>query len=49
MPAEFDTVALSGRVVEVRDQEVVIESAGDRMLFPIGQPFAAAKLIEKSE
>ncbi|MCA9008260.1 MAG: hypothetical protein KDB01_00865 [Planctomycetaceae bacterium] len=47
--AEFDTVALSGRVLEVRDQEVVIESAGDRMLFPIGQPFAAAKLIETTE
>ncbi len=44
----FDTVALSGRIVEVRDQEVVIESSGDRFLLPIGSPFADARLLESS-
>lgn len=43
--AEFNTVALSGRILEVHDQDVLIETAGDRMLFAIGQPFSAAKLV----
>lgn len=47
--AEFDTVALSGRILEVRDQEVIIETSGERMLFPIGQPFSAAKTIVEAE
>jgi len=47
--AEFDTVALSGRILEVHDQEVIIETSGDRMLFPIGQPFSAAKLASSEE
>ena len=47
--AEFDTVALSGRILEVRDQEVIIETSGERMLFPIGQPFSAARTIVEAE
>lgn len=39
---EFDTVALSGKVLEARDFEVVIESGGERLLLPIGQPFSKA-------
>jgi Tfp pilus assembly protein PilO len=44
--ADFNTVALSGRVVEVHEREVIIETSGDHMLFPIGQPFSEAKMIE---
>ena len=47
--AEFNTVALSGRILEVHDQEVLIETAGDRMLFSIGQPFSAAKLVTAAD
>jgi len=43
--ANFDTVALSGRILEVHEREVVIETSGDQMLFPIGQPFSDAKTI----
>lgn len=39
---EFNTVALSGRVIEVRDQDVTIETSGVRKLFPIGKPFSEA-------
>ena len=46
---EFDTVAISGRVLEVHDQEVIIETSGEHMLFPIGQPFSAAKPIVAGE
>jgi len=46
---DFDTVAISGRIVEVHDQEVIIETSGERLLFPIGQPFSAAKLIAAGE
>ncbi len=46
---DFDTVALSGRIVEVHDKDVIIETSGERMLLPIGQPFSAAKLIVAGE
>ena len=42
LQAEFETVALSGRIVGVRDQEVVVETSGERLLLPIGKPFAEA-------
>ncbi len=38
--SDFDTVALSGRVIEVHDQDVIIETSGERMQFPIGKPFS---------
>jgi hypothetical protein len=47
--AEFDTVALSGRILEVHDQDVMIEISGERMVFPIGQPFSAATLVVAAE
>ncbi len=47
--AEFDTVALSGRILEVHDQEVIVETSGERMRFPIGQPFSAARKIVEAE
>ncbi len=47
--AEFDTVALSGRILEVHDQEVIVETSGERMRFPIGQPFSAARTIVEAE
>ena len=37
---DFDIVALSGRVVEVHDQDVIVETSGQRMQFPIGKPFS---------
>ena len=40
--ADFNTVALSGRVIEVRDLDVTIETSGVQMLFPIGKPFSEA-------
>lgn len=40
--SDFDTVALSGRVVEVHDQDVVIETSGERKTFAIGKPFSQA-------
>ncbi len=40
LEVDFDTVALSGRVVEVHDQDVIIETFGERMQFPIGKPFS---------
>ncbi len=40
---EFDTLALSGRILEVREMEVLIESSGDRLLVRIGQPFSEAR------
>ena len=43
--ADFDTVALSGRIMEVREQEVIIESSGERMLFSIGKPFSEARTV----
>lgn len=39
----FETLALNGRIVEVRDQEVVIDHAGELLLLPIGKPFAEGK------
>jgi Tfp pilus assembly protein PilO len=39
---DFDTVALSGRVIEVHDQDVIIETSGERKTFPIGKPFSQA-------
>ena len=46
---DFDTVALSGRILEVHDQEVIVETSGERMRFSIGQPFSAAKPIVEGE
>jgi Tfp pilus assembly protein PilO len=43
--AEFNTVALSGRVIEVHEQDVIIETSGERLLFPIGKPFSEAQAI----
>lgn len=40
--SDFDTVALSGRVIEVHDQDVVIETSGERKTFAIGKPFSQA-------
>lgn len=40
--SDFDTVALSGRVIEVHDQDVIIETSGERKTFPIGKPFSQA-------
>ena len=39
---DFDTVALSGRVIEVHDQDVIIETSGERKTFPIGKPISQA-------
>ena len=43
--AEFDTVALHGRIVEVRESEAIIEASGERMLCPIGKPFSEATAL----
>ena len=43
--SEFDTVALSGRILEVREQEAIIETSGERLLFPVGKPFSDAQTI----
>lgn len=43
--SEFRTVALHGRIVEVHDQEVVIETSGDRLRCLIGRSFAEATAI----
>ncbi len=42
---DFDTIAMRGRVVEVREQDVVIESSGERMLYSLGKPFSEARGI----
>ncbi len=39
---EFDTVALSGKVLEANDYDVIIETGGERLLLPIGKPFSEA-------
>jgi len=43
--ADFNTVAMSGRVVEVREQDVIIESSGERMLYSLGKPFSEARAV----
>ena len=43
--AEFDTVALHGKIVEVRENEAIIEASGERMLCPIGKPFSEATVV----
>ena len=42
---EFDTVALHGKIVEVRENEAIIEASGERMLCPIGKPFSEATVV----
>lgn len=42
---QFDTLALQGRILEVHEQDVVIESSGEHLRLAIGQPFAAAQVI----
>lgn len=42
---DFDTVALSGRVIEVHEQDVIIETSGERMQFPIGKPFSEGVVV----
>jgi preprotein translocase subunit YajC len=39
---QFDTVALAGRVIEIHDQDIVIETSGEKLVLPIGKPFAEA-------
>jgi Tfp pilus assembly protein PilO len=46
--SEFDTVALSGRILEIHEQEVIIETSGERLLFPIGKPFSEAQTVATS-
>ncbi|MFN8709111.1 MAG: hypothetical protein ACK50J_20700 [Planctomyces sp.] len=38
----FDTIALAGKILEIREQNVVIETAGEKLLLQIGKPFAEA-------
>lgn len=45
---EFTTVALTGRIIEVRDQEAVIETAGERLQCAIGKPFSEATVVTVS-
>jgi hypothetical protein len=42
---EFSTVALNGRIVEVKDHEVIIDQAGEHMRLLIGKPFAEATRV----
>jgi hypothetical protein len=39
----FNTAAMSGSIVEVRAQEVVVESSGRRLLLSLGSPLSEAK------
>lgn len=39
----FSTAAMSGSIVEVRAQEVVVESSGRRLLLSLGSPLSEAK------
>lgn len=39
---EFDTVAMTGRILEVREQEVIVQTPAGQLLLPIGKPFAEA-------
>ncbi len=39
----FSTAAMSGSIVEVRAQEVVVESSGRRMLLSLGSPLSEAR------
>ena len=43
----FTTVAMNGRILEVRDQEVVVESGDRRLLLPIGKPFKEARVVSE--
>ena len=45
----FDTAALSGRIVEVHDEAVVIESGGQQLSLLIGQSFSEATVIPQRE
>jgi hypothetical protein len=42
----FQTVAMDGTIIEVRDEEVVVESGEQRLLLPIGKPFLEARRVE---
>jgi preprotein translocase subunit YajC len=39
---QFDTVALAGKVIEIHDQDIIIETSGEKLVLPIGKPFAEA-------
>ncbi len=41
----FSTAAMSGSVVEVRAQDVVVESSGRRLLLTLGSPLSEAKAV----
>jgi len=41
----FSTAAMSGSIVEVRAQEVVVESSGQRLLLSLGSPLSEAKPV----
>lgn len=46
--AEFDTPALSGRIAEVGDDWVIIQSGEDQLKLSVGQSFADATVISGS-
>lgn len=41
----FNTAAMSGAVLEVREQEVVVESSGRQLLLPLGSSLAEARPV----
>ncbi len=43
----FTTVAMNGRILEVRDQEVVVESGERQLILPIGKPFKEARVVQE--
>ena len=43
MGADFDTVAMTGRIVSINDEAIVIESGSQHWTLAIGQAFAEAK------
>ncbi len=47
--ADFDTVALSGRMVEIHEQDVIVETAGEQMQFLIGKPFSEGTPVASAE
>lgn len=46
--ASFDTTALSGRILKVEDDNIVIETGGQQLSMSIGQSFADAVVVSGS-
>jgi len=44
--ATFETVALSGRIVQIEQENAIIETGGQRMKLTIGQSFAQGTIIQ---